>query len=606
MRKTALFFLFIQFLFMPAILNGAEEPTFKDVMEDTAATEGKEVAVEEKEVPKAESKPEKPTQMGPFDELDRGVPRSSFLGFMKAAEQGDYERAANYLDLRYLPYDMDIEDGPKLARQFKIVLDRALWVDTEVLSTDPAGHGGDGLYHSRDMIGSVEIEDRKVELLLQRVPREADGVLIWKFANVTVNKIPELLEEFGFGPVGERLSKILPSGQFLGLYLWQWIMAIGILLIAYCIVYIPTKIIAVVICRRKTELSERVAAFICGPVRFLITLMIGGANVELIHPTVKARVIMNTQTLSITICVWAAISLIGIFRDLFVIRLKQKGSETSIVLLVPIIRVAQFMVVVVGVLIWFENLGFKATTLLTGLGIGGLAIALATQKSIENLIGAITLFISAPVKIGDFGRFGDVMGTVEQIGLRYTDIRTLNRTLVHIPNAIFADMKLENFHDREKIRFHPKISLSRKTTPDQIRFILVEVRKMLYSHPAVDPIPARVRFKEFGTHSLDISIFVYILRTNYSEYMEVAEDLNLRIMDIIRQAGTELAVPVQNVWFEKNSPPEKELVDAAEQQTRQWRENNELCLPKFPEEKVDELRNTLDYPPEGSAVKEVD
>ncbi|MHC4770962.1 MAG: mechanosensitive ion channel family protein [Planctomycetota bacterium] len=575
-------------------------------MEDTAATEGKEVAVEEREVPKAESKPEKPTQMGPFDELDRGVPRSSFLGFMKAAEQGDYERAADYLDMRYLPYDMDIEDGPKLARQFKIVLDRALWVDTEVLSTDPAGHGGDGLYHSRDMIGSVEIEGRKVELLLQRVPREADGVLIWKFANVTVNQIPELLEEFGFGPVGERLSKILPSGQFLGLYLWQWIMAIGILLIAYCIVYIPTKIIAVVICRRKTELSERVATFICGPVRFLMTLMIGGANVELIHPTVKARVIMNTKTLSIAICVWAAISLIGIFRDLFVIRLKQKGSETSIVLLGPIIRVVQFMVVVVGVLIWFENLGFKATTLLTGLGIGGLAIALATQKSIENLIGAITLFISAPVKIGDFGRFGDVMGTVEQIGLRYTDIRTLNRTLVHIPNAIFADMKLENFHDREKILFHPKISLSRKTTPDQIRFILVEVRKMLYSHPAVDPIPARVRFKEFGTHSLDISIFVYILRTNYSEYMEVAEDLNLRIMDIIRQAGTELAVPIQNVWFEKNRSTEKELVDAAEAQTRQWRENNELCLPKFPEEKVDELRNTLDYPPEGSAVKEVD
>ncbi|MHC5137487.1 MAG: mechanosensitive ion channel family protein, partial [Planctomycetota bacterium] len=147
---------------------------------------------------------------------------------------------------------------------------------------------------------------------------------------------------------------------------------------------------------------------------------------------------------------------------------------------------------------------------------------------------------------------------------------------------------------------------SRKTTPDQIRFILVEVRKMLYSHTAVDPIPARVRFKEFGTHSLDISIFVYILRTNYSEYMEVAEDLNLRIMDIIRQAGTELAVPIQNVWFEKNRSTEKELVDAAEAQTRQWRENNELCLPKFPEEKVDELRNTLDYPPEGSAVKEVD
>ncbi|OQY03363.1 MAG: hypothetical protein B6I25_08140 [Planctomycetales bacterium 4572_13] len=161
-----------------------------------------------------------------------------------------------------------------------------------------------------------------------------------------------------------------------------------------------------------------------------------------------------------------------------------------------------------------------------------------------------------------------------------------------------------NFTDREKIWFHPKIALSRKTSPDQIRYILVEIRKMLYSHPVVDPVPARVRLKEFGSSSLDIEIYAYILRTDYSGYLEVAEDLNLRILDIISQAGTELAVPVQNVWLEKTPPPEKELADAAEKQTRQWREKNEMCLPKFPKEKIDQLHNTLDYPPEGSATKE--
>jgi MscS family membrane protein len=119
----------------------------------------------------------------------------------------------------------------------------------------------------------------------------------------------------------------------------------------------------------------------------------------------------------------------------------------------------------------------------------------------------------------------------------------------------------------------------------------------------VDVDPARVRFKEFGDSSLDVHVFAYIKTTVYSEFLEVSEDLNLRIMDIISQAGTELAVPVQNVWFEKSSLPEKDLTDAAEAQTRQWREKNELCLPNFPEEKIKELQDTLEYPPEGSAVK---
>ncbi len=127
---------------------------------------------------------------------------------------------------------------------------------------------------------------------------------------------------------------------------------------------------------------------------------------------------------------------------------------------------------------------------------------------------------------------------------------------------------------------------------------------MLYSHPVVDPVPARVRLKEFGSSSLDIEIYACVLQTDYSGYMEVAEDLNLRIMDIISKAGTELAVPVQNVWLEKSPPPEKDLADSAQGQVQAWRQNNELCVPEFPKEKIDQLRNTLDYPPEGSAVKE--
>ncbi|MHC5083403.1 MAG: mechanosensitive ion channel family protein [Planctomycetota bacterium] len=598
-------------LCLSVFVYGAAEPTLKDVMDDNASIEDEVEAVEKNKpivYDDADSKPDskpkpKPSEPAPVDDLNRGVPRSAVLGFFVAAEDGDFERAAEYFDLRYLPYGMNEKDAPELARQFKIVLDRALWIDPAILSTESGGHSDDGLYASRDSIGSIDVEGGSVELLLQRLPRE-DGVLVWKIAGSTVRRIPDLYDEYGYGKVGERLSKLLPSGQFLGLYLWQWIMAFGILLIVYCIVYIPTKIISIFIRRHKTELREKIACFINGPLRFLITLLIGLANVELIHPSMKARAIMKGYTSTIFVSIWAVVVLIGIFQDLFVIKLKHKGSETAIVLLRPVTRIVQFIIIVLGMMLWFENLGFKATTLLTGLGVGGLAVALAAQKSIENIIGAITLFASAPIKIGDFGQFGDVLGTVEEIGLRYTDIRTRKRTIVHIPNAVLADMKIENFTDREKMWYHPILKLSRKTSPDQIRYVLVEVRKMLYAHPVVDSDLGWVRFKEYSTYSLDIEVYSYIKRTDYALYLEVSEDLNLRIMDIIAAAGTELAVPVQNVWFEQNAEPDPAKAEAAVKQVTDWKDTNQLPLPQFPQKTIDELNDTLDYPPKGSAVQD--
>jgi small-conductance mechanosensitive channel len=189
------------------------------------------------------------------------------------------------------------------------------------------------------------------------------------------------------------------------------------------------------------------------------------------------------------------------------------------------------------VMIWLENLGFKATSLIAGLGIGGLAIALAAQKPIENLIGAITLFSSAPVRVGDFCRFGDKIGTVEEIGLRATKIRTLGRTTVYVPNAAFADLQLENF--------------------------------------------------------------AYLQTADWNGYLEVAEDLNLQIMDIIVKAGTALAYPTQTVSLEQGSGPNEDAARAAEEQVEAWRRQDELYLPAFPDEKISQLRGTLPYPPEG-------
>jgi MscS family membrane protein len=192
------------------------------------------------------------------------------------------------------------------------------------------------------------------------------------------------------------------------------------------------------------------------------------------------------------------------------------------------------------------------------------------------------------------------VGTVEEIGLRSTRVRTLDRTLVTVPNAEFSTIQLENFAARDRIWYHPRLGLRYETTPDQLRFVLVELRRMLYSHPKIDPDPARVRFVGFGDSSLDLDIYAYVRTGDYNEYLEVAEDLNLRVMDIVAQAGTGFAFPSSTTYLAKDDGIDPERSASAEQAVAGWRERGELYLPAFPPEQIQELAGQLAWPPEGT------
>ena len=134
------------------------------------------------------------------------------------------------------------------------------------------------------------------------------------------------------------------------------------------------------------------------------------------------------------------------------------------------------------------------------------AVALAAKDTLANLFGGVTILIDRPFKPGDWITFGDADGVVEEIGLRSTRIRTLERTVITIPNSQFSSMDVENFARRDRFWYKPTLGLRYETTPDQIRYVLVEVRRMLYAHPRVNPDPARIRFKSFGAYSLDLEI----------------------------------------------------------------------------------------------------
>jgi len=189
--------------------------------------------------------------------------------------------------------------------------------------------------------------------------------------------------------------------------------------------------------------------------------------------------------------------------------------------------------------------GYNTTTILAGLGVGGLAIALAAQKTVENLFGGVAVITDRPVAVGDFCRFGSQVGTVEDVGIRSTRIRTLDRTIVTIPNAEFSAMTLENFSKRDKMWFHITLNLRRDTMPNQVRGLLQSIAQALKEYPGVQTGPLPIRFIGVGTYSLDLEVFAYILTSNFDEFLQIQQELLLWILDAVQAAGTALAVPTQ-------------------------------------------------------------
>jgi len=574
---------------MISIGNGTlhAQPTLTEVIEGTAKkSEEVEIDFATMETP-------------PEDELNRGVPRTTVQGFFSAVRERDFEKAAEFLDLRHLPEQVKKIPGAELAREFRIVLARTVWIDLGELSLDPKGHDHDGLPPYRDRVGRIKAESKTFDILLQKVPR-GDGVSIWKFSNKTIAQIPEMYEMFGH----EFLDEVLPPSFFemrlFEVYLGEWVAVFVIILMAYLIAVGLTAPLYYLIRKKETLFSTQLLKFFQRPFRFLILIMVSNQLISMLKLSLVAQAIYQAKTLTFIIMTWFVMTIIDFGFIRFALRMKKKGQIGMAGILPTLGNVLKVVLAFAAVIFWLDNIGVKVTTLLAGLGIGGLALALAAQKSLENVIGAITLYLSRPVKVGDFCRFGDSYGTVEEIGLRATKVRTHDSTIIHVPNAEFSTIQLENFSLREHMWYHPTIRLRYETTPNQLRYILVEVRKMFYAHPKMLPSPARIRFEGFGEHSLDLQVFAFLDVTNPDNFTEVAEDLNLRIMDIVAKAGTEFAIPAQAVYVQRGKGLDATQAHRADGEVQEWINHDALFIPKFPQEKIDELQGTLDYPQKGS------
>ncbi len=528
------------------------------------------------------------------DSIERGsTPLAAALAMSAAFKQQDYERAGQFLDMRYLPEEMDGMDPEALVRALSFVVSQQIILDLSRLSDSPEGNTADGLPDYRDLLATVALSRGDVPIYLQRVP-DGEGGRTWKISNATVRHIPEMWQELGFHPVARYLFDVLPDFTFLGMLNWQVLGVLLSIVVAWLAATVFTWIANRLVQLIPNIFPNGIERFFHRPFRFFVFLMLVVGLVDELGLSLKLRVILSSSGLDYIAWTILLLGIISLARDYNVRKLQAQDQHNYAALLRPITTMLKVVVVIIVGLVWADNAGYNMSTVLAGLGVGSVAVALAAQKTFENLIGAITLYSARPVAPGDFCRFGTVTGTVEEIGLRSTSIRTLDRTLVHIPNSVFSSTEIENYSVRDRIRYFRNARVL-AASPDQLRVILADIRRTLYSHPMVYPDSVSVRLDDIGDAAARLRLDAGVRTTDFQEFLAVAEDLNLRFIGIITEAGASLAGPGALRMVRDEHTADAGDNPHVRDMLALWREEDSEPFPNFSSEEIAGMRDSIDY-----------
>lgn len=346
-----------------------------------------------------------------------------------------------------------------------------------------------------------------------------------------------------------------------GLERWQWLglplVLLLSLLLAALLARLTMRLLARLAGRTQTKTDDEVVARLAGPVRLLWFGLLGDLGLHLLAlpETAEAwgsrffRVLLGLGFF------WGVARAVNTWTARYVEsdHAAQRPGSKALVNLVG--RVTQLAVVAFASLATLSELGFSVTSVLAGLGIGGIALALGAQKTLENLFGAFALAVDQPIREGDFVKIEDFVGTVEAIGLRSTRVRTLDRTLITVPNGKLADMRLETFAARDRFRLATTIGLTYGTSAAQVRQVRDGLEQVLRQHPKIWPDSMMVRFGAFASSSLNIEVMAWFAVKNWDEFVEVREQVLLDFMDVVEKAGSSFAFPTQTVHLVRDAPP---------------------------------------------------
>jgi MscS family membrane protein len=488
------------------------------------------------------------------EDLDLGLtsPRSAVRGFLVASRAGDHRKAAEYLDLRAVPKSRRDQEGPRLARQLRTVLDRTLLIDVEQLADAPEGNRENGVPARRERIGAIKTARGNVDIVLERVPLP-DGAAGWKVAGSVVALVPQLYAEFGDGPFASWLPEFMLEVTLLELRLWQWVGLAVLIGLGALLGWLATgpllRLFAVMVPEDRRHQSERLLGGLKGPLRLLVALVVFAAGQRWLAfgITVAGWVTLVHKTLTTLALTWLWLRVVDVVAAIADDRLRIHGRAGAVGIVPLLRRTIKIFVAAMAVIVVVQNLGYDATGILAGLGIGGLALALAAQKTVENVFGGVMVIADQPVRVGDLCRFGTRVGTVEEIGFRSTRVRTPERSLVSIPNAEFSSTQIENLSARDRMLLQATLGLKvGTTTAAALRKLLPGLRAVLERAARVDAASIGVHVVGVSLTSIDVEVVAYVQTRDWNEFVRIREDAFLGMLDVLDAAGlglTERAAP---------------------------------------------------------------
>jgi MscS family membrane protein len=490
------------------------------------------------------------------DNLGRDTPRSSFIGFLTLTEKFDYEGAALYMDLRNLPRATREYTGEELARQLDFIIKRGMKINVDHLSKKVTGQVVDGLPDYRDELGHLVSGDGEQILYMQRVPGLDDN-FIWKVSNSTIAIVPELYDYFSYPDWIENIRERMPEDAgFLGIELFKWVIVIGAGLIAAPIFWLIGFVLSWLFSKPGSPLHLQVRRLFTWPLALLAVMFVTGKLLNELGLGATAQALVEAKTLMTMVVVWVIFSLIDLARAKRREAFIAEGRSDAHILGRPMANALKLFTLLAAVLVWLSNTGIDITTLLAGLGVGGIALALALQKPIEDLLGAVSIYSQQPIVTGDLCKYGNILGRIEEIGLRTTRIRTLNNTLVSVPNCLIAHGAIENYSAREKMLYHPELPLRYDTSREQMQTIIDEISEMASEHDGVISKSVRIRFTEFSENSMIIKARIYVDTSDFSTYLQVVTELNMGIMKIVQDNGAHFAQGAKTVMLEYGNEPQ--------------------------------------------------
>lgn len=474
------------------------------------------------------------------DRLGRTTPKGTVEGFLGAARRGEDDLARQYLNTRQTG-----EEGAALAHQLFVVLDRRMRGLPEL--SDAAEGSANPDSRGLEIIGSVESSSGRIDIVLEQ-QQKADGELIWLFSRATLLAVPSVYEEIVIARTARGLPPQLTNIRIGGILLIEW----GIMLIALAALYPVTRLLnralTALVRRMRREAFERSSfakrGVVSAPVRLILLAVACRVLLQALPFSLLSRQFWATPSaiVGIVCTAWLAVLINGEVERSFLRRvITNAAAATSLARLVR--RMVDLLVIFVALIAILRHFGIDPTPALAGLGVGGIAVALAAQKTLENVIAGASLIFDQAVQVGDLLKMGQVTGTVEYIGLRSTRIRTADRTLVSVPNSQIANTTLETLSARDKYWFHPIVPLRYQTTPQQLQAVIDGIHALLSKHGAIDRSTLRVRFLRLGASSLDVEVSAYLFARDWGHFLELQEPLLLGLTEIVDQAGAMIALP---------------------------------------------------------------